>query len=160
MSRVSPMNVHTVFTSHEKSLLHSGQRMAVCLSPILVVESHLLTPTDKGLFNKFIKGKLHEQEMQRLVGATCMAFGQSVLHAQIERDNMIFATNGNWKSGKRFKCPSGVGTDVQHTVSEAKTGTPSAMRYIRSPALLAKAQQKGRGQFTKQMLDVADTGAR
>lgn len=74
--------------------------MAICLSPILVVESHLLTPTDKGLFNKFIKGTLHEQEMQRLVGATCMSFGHPILHAQIERDNMIFATNGSWKSGR------------------------------------------------------------
>jgi hypothetical protein len=36
--------------------------------------------------------------MQRLIGATCMAFDHPVLHAQIDRDNMIFATNGNWKS--------------------------------------------------------------
>jgi hypothetical protein len=92
MSCVSPLDVHIIYTGYDngKSVLHSGQRMAICLSSILVVECHLVTPTDQGLFNKFIKGKLHDQEMQRLVGATCMAFCQPTLHAQIERDNMIF----------------------------------------------------------------------
>jgi hypothetical protein len=98
------MDVHAVFTSNDnsKSLLHAGQRMAICLSAILVVESHLQSPTDRGLYNKFIKGTLHAQEMERLVGATCMSFGHPVLHAQIERDNMIFATNGNWRKGEQY----------------------------------------------------------
>jgi hypothetical protein len=98
------MMVHAVFTAldNSKSVLHAGQRMAICLSAILVVECHLQTPTDRGLHNKFIKGTLHEQEMQRFVGATCMSFGHDVLHAQIERNNMIFATKGNWKPGGSF----------------------------------------------------------
>jgi hypothetical protein len=69
--------------------------MAICLSAILVVECHLLTATDRGLRNKFIKGTLHDQEMQRLMGATCMVFGHgTVLHAQIEHDSMIFSMLG------------------------------------------------------------------
>ena len=102
LSRVSPLKLHTVFSAHDntKSLLHANQRMAICFSPILVVESHLITPSDRGLRNKFIKGTLHEQEMQRLVGATCMAFGHGpILHAQIDRDSMIFSTLGNWRTG-------------------------------------------------------------
>jgi hypothetical protein len=95
------MDVHTVFTSYDssKSLLHADQRMAICLSAILVVECQLQSPTDRGLHNKFIKGTLHAQEMERLFGATCMSFAHPILHAQIERDNMIFGTNGNWKKG-------------------------------------------------------------
>ena len=102
LSRVTPMNLHGVFTTHDNSraILHANQRIAICLSPILVIESHLLTATDQGLRNKFIKGTLHEQEMQRFVGATCMAFGHGpVLHAQIDRGSMVFSTKGNWGSG-------------------------------------------------------------
>ena len=101
MLRVSPMDLHSVFTGHDnsKSILHANRQIAVCLSPVLVVECQLLTPTDKGLHNKFIKGTLHELEMQRFVGATCMIFGHAVLHAQIEQDNMIFFTKGNWQPG-------------------------------------------------------------
>jgi hypothetical protein len=59
-----------------------------------------LDPTDRGLRNKFIKGTLHQQEMQRFVAATCMAFGHGpVLHAQIYRDSMEFSTLGSWRSG-------------------------------------------------------------
>jgi hypothetical protein len=97
------MNLHTVFTAHDntKSTLHAEQRLAICLSPILVEKCHLLTASDSGLRNKYIKGRLHEQEMQRFVGATCMAFGHgSVLHAQIDRDMMVFSTMGNWRSGE------------------------------------------------------------
>lgn len=91
-----------MYTAHDntKSALHADQRLAICLSPILVEECHLLTATDRGLRNKFIKGRLHEQEMQRLVGATCMVLGHGpVLHAQIDRDMMVFSTMGNWRSG-------------------------------------------------------------
>jgi hypothetical protein len=94
--------LHTIYTAHDntKSNLHADQRLAICLSCILVVESHLLTATDRGLRNKFIKGRLHEQEMQRFVGATCMAFGHGpILHAQIDRDAMVFSTMGSWRSG-------------------------------------------------------------
>jgi hypothetical protein len=96
------MKLHTVYTSNDltKSALHAERRLAICLSAILVVECHLLTATDRGLRNKFIKGRLHDQEMQRFVGAACMAFGHgAVLHAQIDRDAMVFSTMGNWRSG-------------------------------------------------------------
>jgi hypothetical protein len=96
------MKLHTNYTAHDnsKSTLQAEQRLAICLSPILVTESHLLMATDRGLRNKFIKGTLHEQEMQRLVGAACMAFGHGpVLQAQIDRDMMVFSTMGNWRSG-------------------------------------------------------------
>jgi len=36
-----------------------------------------------------------------MVGVTCMVFDHPVLHAQIERDSMVFSTMGNWhQSGK------------------------------------------------------------
>jgi len=92
-----------VYTAHDnsKSILYAERRIAICLSPLLVIESHLLDPTDRGLHNKFIKGTLHQQEMQRFVGATCMVFGHGpVLHAQIDRDSMVFSTLGSsWRSG-------------------------------------------------------------
>lgn len=101
LSRVSPLVLHTMNTAHDntKCVLRADQHMAICLSAILVVECHLLTATDRGLRNKFIKGTLHNQETQRLVGAVCMVFGHgSVLQAQIERDSMIFGTLGNYHS--------------------------------------------------------------
>jgi len=99
-SRISPLVLHSTHTSHDgsRSQLYANRRIAVCLSSILVVESHLLSPTDRGLRNKFIKGTLHHQEMQRFVAVTCMIFNQPILHAQIERDSMIFSTMGNWRS--------------------------------------------------------------
>ena len=102
-SRISPLEVHTIHTSLDgsRSQLHVDRRLAVCLSPLLVNESHLMTPTDRGLRNKFIKGTLHQQEMERFVGLTCMAFGQGkMLHAQIERDAMIFSTMAPRWSGE------------------------------------------------------------
>ena len=102
LSRISPLELHTVYTSHDctRSALHVDQRHAICLSPIYVHESQLLTASETGIRNKFIKGVLHEQEMQRFVGATCMAFGHgTVLHAQIVRDCMTFGTNGSWNGG-------------------------------------------------------------
>lgn len=92
-----------------------------------------------------------------MVGATCMVFGQTVLHAQIERDNMIFATNGSWKSGKSLDSEySPELTDL--SLSEGTSGTPSAARYVRSPALLGKSPGKGSGRSGKQVLDATDTG--
>lgn len=41
---------------------------------------------------------------------------------------------------------------------DAKPGTPSGSRYIRSSALLSKSPTKGRPGTTKQILDVTDTG--
>jgi len=104
LSRISPLDLHTVHTALDgtRSVLHANRRIAVCLSPMLVVESQLSSPTDRGLRNKFIKGTLHHQEMQRFVGVTCMVFNQPVLHAQIERDSMIFSTMGSWHASGQW----------------------------------------------------------
>jgi hypothetical protein len=97
--------------------------------------------------------------MQRLVGATCMAFCQPVLHAQFERDNMIFSTNGNWKSGYSFVSMwILITTDRLNIVNKGNSGNPSVATFIRSPALLAKSHQKGNNQYKKQILEVMDTG--
>ena len=40
--------------------------------------------------------------MQRFVGVTCMVFNQPVLHAQIERDSMIFSTMGSWHASGQW----------------------------------------------------------
>ena len=44
------------------------------------------------------------------------------------------------------------------TVSGGSGGAPSTSHFIRSSALLGKSPKKGQGQFTKQILDVTDTG--
>jgi hypothetical protein len=95
------MNLRSIYTGPDttKSLLHADNCMAICISSVLVVECHLRSPSERGLYHKFIKGTLHEHEMQRFVGATCMCFGENVLHAQIDKDNMIFATRGTWSNG-------------------------------------------------------------
>ena len=70
------------------------------MSPMLTIESHLLSPTDRGLHNKFIKGLLHHQEKTCLEGVTCMVFGHKAMSAQVERDCIVFGTMGSWKSGE------------------------------------------------------------
>jgi hypothetical protein len=157
LSRVSPLNLYAVFTAHDysKAILHANQRIAICLSPILVVESHLLTATDRGLKNKFIKGLLHEQEMQRFVGATCMAFGHgSYMRRLIETP---------W-----YSAPREIGNPVRSVISpeccfinllDAKpSSSSSSARYLRTGKLLSKSPEKPRAHLTKQILDVTDRG--
>jgi len=66
---------------------------------MLTVNSHLLIPTDRGLWNKFIKGLLHHQERTRLEAVACMVFGHEAMSAQVEHDCIVFGTMGSWKSG-------------------------------------------------------------
>lgn len=163
LSRASPLELHTVYTAHDgsKSQLYADRRIAVCLSAVLVVDSHLLSPTDCGLRNKFIKGTLHQQEMQRFVGATCMVFGHGpLLHAQIERDSMVFGTMGLWRSG--------LSTSSSHfgflkflLLAENKPES-GAHKHIRAAGILGKApsalvpHEKRRN--IKPILDVTDVG--
>ena len=88
-----------------------------------------------------------------------MAFGHGdMLHAQIERDAMIFSTRGNWQAGLSWTVSQiGCGAHVC-TLLDVKPGTPSGTHYIRSNALLSKSPTKARPGSTKQILDVTDIG--
>lgn len=73
---------------------YGGRCLAVCLSAIMVDGSCLLQVSDRGLRNKFLKGTLHQEEMDRLIGATCDVFNQCVLHTQLDQDMLVFTTTG------------------------------------------------------------------
>jgi len=128
---------------------------------VLVVDSHLLSPADRGLHNKFIKGTLHQQEMQRFVGATCMVFGHGpLLHVQIERDSMVFGTMGLWHSDLLTSySPFGFLKFLSLAESKPESG---AQKHIRAAGILGKTpsalvpHEKRRN--IKPILDVTDVG--
>lgn len=78
-----------------KDAIQNRARMAICLSTILVTESQVTTPSSGGLKNKYIKGPLHTQELERMAAYLCMCFNRNTLVAQFDGDqNLSIGTMG------------------------------------------------------------------
>ncbi|KAF8181501.1 hypothetical protein BJ912DRAFT_928954 [Pholiota molesta] len=99
-SRISPLEVNILYTSYDRkrSVLQCNFRTAICISPILSVESYLVEPAKSGLKNKYLSGHFHLQEWQRLAGFSCMVFDRPSLVAQIYNDTISFVTSGPLKA--------------------------------------------------------------
>ncbi|KAF8965332.1 hypothetical protein BDZ97DRAFT_1757444 [Flammula alnicola] len=161
-SRASPLDVY-VYDPSGKTLKDRGvlytkdqkSRMAICLTTIFVAESQIMVPSSSGIKNKYIKGPLHMQEMERLGAFFCMCFNRSPLGSQFDGEhNLSFGTMGI-KDDK-------AGGDASNSKSESSTsGASSAFGHIRSKGLLKAVQQSTYHQFsrthTKTFLNASDT---
>lgn len=98
-SRISPLDVNIFYTSHDRkrSVLQCNYKTAICLSPILSRDSHLINPASFGLRNKFVSGHFHQQEWQRFQGFACMVFDRPSMVSQIYNDAISFVTMGPLK---------------------------------------------------------------
>lgn len=98
-SRASPLDVNIQYTTYNnrRSSLYCNYKVAICLSPMLSNESHLLAPAPFGLKNKFISGYFHQQEWQRFKGFSCMVFDKPSMVAQIFNSSISFTTFGSLK---------------------------------------------------------------
>lgn len=65
---------------------------AICLSTVVVGQSHLLEKSGPGLLSKKIDGTFLSLEWERFVAVVCSVFGHSEMQAQISVTNLTFAT--------------------------------------------------------------------
>jgi len=89
------MPQHIKVTSDGEHLhLHVKNQPAVNLSSVFITASNLLTPPQQGLHQKSISGIFHSQEWDHFCGFICMVFGKDELHAQLEKDSLLFSMAG------------------------------------------------------------------
>lgn len=93
-SRASPMStlVKRVGVDTKNLRLYIGSDFAICLTCICVTDSFLYRFPPTGLRQRQIRGIVHSQEWERLVGFFCMVFHEDELHAQVFKDALTFTT--------------------------------------------------------------------
>jgi hypothetical protein len=100
-ARISPRDllVCTLPGGGQRQQLYtSDRRPAICVSAVYCSDSCITQPSTRGLGQKSISGIYHTQEYERTVGLVCTCFEQPVLHAQIYKDAMQFATRARSRS--------------------------------------------------------------
>jgi len=187
LSRMDPRRAHVVFTTVDRTRLqlyvhslpsdgtgnsrpavpgkveaqYGARRMAICVSAIMVDGSCLLKTSDRGLRNKFLKGTLHQMEMDRLVGATCHLFNQSVMHTQLDRDMLVFTTAGKHINSDDIK--SNILTFFS-LAADFQSSNVAGGSYIRSSSIRSpvkptvKSSSKPRPDFVRAVLSANDEG--
>lgn len=72
--------------------MYTGNSIAVLVSSVFSVVSHLVTTPDRGLAQHHLSGIFHSQEWERFCGFMCMVFGHPELTAQLSLDALSFST--------------------------------------------------------------------
>ena len=93
-SRVSHsvLNAKRSAPDGSKFRLRVGKPHAVCVTAIVVTDSYLQSLPTAGLAQRQLRGIVHSQEWDRLVGFFCMVFHQPELGAQLYKDSLSFTT--------------------------------------------------------------------
>ncbi|KAF8962224.1 hypothetical protein BDZ97DRAFT_1920698 [Flammula alnicola] len=101
-SRISPLDVNILYTTHDRkrSILQCNYKTAICLTPVLSRDSHLVSPASSGLRNKYVSGHFHQQEWQHFEGFACMVFDKPTMIAQIQNEAISFVTMGPLKADR------------------------------------------------------------
>ena len=115
-----------------KLRLHVGKTHAICVTAIAVTDSYLHSFPTSGLAQRQLRGIVHSQEWDRLVGFFCMAFHQPELGAQLYKDSLSFTT----KTGQNNNVPKSSTQGFFLSVYSLKTTyCAQSGRYIYVPAL-------------------------
>ncbi|KAH6871665.1 hypothetical protein BKA70DRAFT_1450893 [Coprinopsis sp. MPI-PUGE-AT-0042] len=94
-SRISPLEVcvrHVPGARVRSHLYTLDNGPAICVSTVMLVNSYLLAPPERGLRQKWLSGIFHSQEWERLVGFIVTVFGYDRLSAQLAKDAIQFTT--------------------------------------------------------------------
>ncbi|KAF9050080.1 hypothetical protein BJ165DRAFT_1401887 [Panaeolus papilionaceus] len=108
-SRGSPLSVELRqirIKQYTRLNVYRGAKPMIGVSCGFVTESQLLTPSDSGLRQKYIRIIMHSQEWERFTSWMCMVFGQQSLHAQLARDAMEFSTRPHYNNAAAEEKPS------------------------------------------------------
>ncbi|KAJ2914230.1 hypothetical protein MD484_g6192, partial [Candolleomyces efflorescens] len=108
-TRISPLDllVRSAPGSGQRLQLYtSDRRPAVCVSTVYCADSCLTVPSTRGLKQKYFSGIFHTQEWERCMAIMCALFRQRVLHAQLYKDAIQFATRAasRARSGEPISC--------------------------------------------------------
>ncbi|KAJ6520779.1 hypothetical protein DFH09DRAFT_226468 [Mycena vulgaris] len=127
-SRVSPLRLSTQGSAGSSTTqrLHVNGRIAVCVTPVCVTESHVVMPRKIGAKSdrrrKWISGVAHDQDWERMESLFCLLFHETIMYGQISDKALSFQTMISPES-KQSDVPDRFTRDV-----------PSSMFSSRSPA--------------------------
>lgn len=82
--------------------MYTGKSVAILVSSVFSVVSHLITIPDRGLAQHYISGIFHSQEWERFCAFMCMVFGHPELTAQLSLDALTFSTKAVGKCESRY----------------------------------------------------------
>ncbi|KAJ6522934.1 hypothetical protein DFH09DRAFT_1191008 [Mycena vulgaris] len=129
-SRVSPLRLSTQGSAGSSTTqrLHVNGRIAVCVTPVCVTESHVVVPRKIGLKSdrrrKWISGVPHDQDWERMEALLCLLFHETIMYGQIADKSLSFQTMISPETAKQS----------DSTPDRFTRGVPSSMFSARSPA--------------------------